>query len=212
MSEAISPGPSDPGESDPPSSGPNQKRQREAATSLARPAPGPTFDASRPHVVLVAAPVKEHHEQALSSDSEAPGETREEDGALSSEQALLAKLEDRIAELEMRLRERDEAEQLHNAELQALERDLVIKEAYIDRLEFEQQLLKTEIGQVRARAAELFSDLERAEARLVELGALAADIQNQASYRAAVRAVGLVKRARRLLSSLTSSSPTKSVR
>jgi chromosome segregation ATPase len=100
---------------------------------------------------------------------------------------LVVELQGRVAELEMRLRERDEQQQLFSAELHALERDLVIKEAYVKRLEFEQQLLTTEIGQVRARAAELFGDLERAEARIAELGALAQEVQSQPAYRVAVR-------------------------
>jgi septal ring factor EnvC (AmiA/AmiB activator) len=75
-----------------------------------------------------------------------------------------------------------------------MERDLALKEAYVKSLEREQDRLREEIGQVRERAAELFADLERSEARIVELGALAADIQRQTSYRMSVVAVRALRR------------------
>ncbi len=189
MSEAISAGRTDRGRS-------GELPSAQLADELSA-VEGELAERGRPKIVRIAGPLAGQDVGDLGQ-----AEAVLEELAVGAEQQLLAQLEERLGELEMRLRERDEAEQLHNAELQALERDLVIKEAYVERLEFEQQLLKIEIGQVRERAAELFGDLERAEARIAELGALAADIQGQPSYRAAVRASRLVRRAKPLLSSL----------
>lgn len=115
-------------------------------------------------------------------------------GALKAPE-IPEQLDGRLADLELRLREQEEAAQLRETELLAMERDLVLKEAYAKSLEVDRHLLTVELGQVRDRAAELFEDLEGAEARLVELGTLVADIRAQASYRLGLRLVAVLDRA-----------------
>jgi len=125
---------------------------------------------------------------------DAAGPARASDAGIETAAGEVGELGRRVAELELRVREQDETEQMHETELLAMERDLALKEAYVKRLEREQDRLREEIGQVRERAAELFGDLERSEERIVELGALAADIQRQASYRMSVVIVRVLRR------------------
>lgn len=95
-------------------------------------------------------------------------------GVLSAEETLPDGLAERIAALELRIREQDEAARMSDTELRAMERDLAVKDAFICRLERGQELLSVELAQVRERAAELFGDLERAEARVAAAEAAAA--------------------------------------
>ncbi len=102
-------------------------------------------------------------------------------GILSTEEAPA----ERLAALELRLREQVEAAELCGTELRAMERDLAVKDSFIRRLERGQELLSVELAQVRARADELFGDLERAEARCAAAeAALAASAAELASVRA----------------------------
>lgn len=110
-------------------------------------------------------------------------------------------LAEQLAAAELHIRELDEAARLSETELDAMERDLLVKEAFIRRLERGQQILSVELAQVRERAAELFEGLEQAEARIADLqalaGARAAELQavrSSAAYRVGTRLVGLVRR------------------
>lgn len=116
-------------------------------------------------------------------------------------------LEERLAEVELRLREQVEAERQKELELRAVERDVAVKEAYAQRLEAELVQIRTELGlthnhaanleavlaardaEIAAHAGELATQqaaLAAAEARAAELGALVGTIQQQASYKLAV--------------------------
>lgn len=101
---------------------------------------------------------------------------------------------ERLAVLELRLAELEETAELRDTELSAMERDLALKERYIAYLELERHLIGVELGQVRDRAAELFGDLERAEARVAELGAMVADIRSQPTYQLSQLLARVVRR------------------
>ena len=136
-------------------------------------------------------------------------------GILSTEESLPEGLLERVSALELRVREQEEAAQLSETELQAMERDLAVKDAYIRRLERGQEILAVELAQVRERAAELFEGLERAEARLAAAEGAAAEataelvaVRAGAAYRLGDMVVALGRRlgplgrlGRRLLSS-----------
>ena len=145
----------------------------------------------RPRLVLAEALADE---PVPAPGDDAAGGAADAEARVETAPTELGELRRRIAELELRVREQDETEQMHETELVAMERDLALKEAYVKSLEREQDRLREEIGQVRERAAELFADLERSEARIVELGALAADIQRQTSYRMSVVIVRVLRR------------------
>ena len=100
----------------------------------------------------------------------------------------------RLTAMELRIREQDEAARLSETELVAMERDLRVKDAYIRRLERDQQLLSVELAQVRERAAELFADLERAEARIAEGARQLAAVRDETAYRLGTRLVALARR------------------
>lgn len=114
-------------------------------------------------------------------------------GTLSAPQ-LPEQVSERIAGLELRIREQDEAVRLRDTELSALERDLVVKEAFVRRLERDQQVLAVELAQVRARAAELFADLEAAEARVAAGEARLAELAATPAFRLATRLAVLARR------------------
>lgn len=65
-------------------------------------------------------------------------------------------------------------------ELAAMEDDLRSLERHVAHLEHGRLVLEIEIGQLRARAAELFADLERDEAMIVELRRALAATENPA--------------------------------
>lgn len=122
-------------------------------------------------------------------------------GTLSTEETVSERRADRSAALELRIREQDEAAQLAATELRAMERDLAVKDAFIRRLERGQELLSVELAQVRERAAELFGDLERSEARAAAAEAAAADaaaelaaVRASAAFRLGSTAVGVGRR------------------
>ena len=100
----------------------------------------------------------------------------------------------RLASMELRIREQDEAARLSETELLAMERDLRVKDAYIRRLERDQQLLSVELAQVRERAAELFADLERAEARIADDARQLAAVRDETAYRLGARLVVVAHR------------------
>lgn len=121
-------------------------------------------------------------------------------GILSAER-LPEGLADRIAALELRIREQDEAARLSETELHAMERDLVVKEAYLRHLERGQQVLAVELAQVRERAAELFAGLEAAEARIAGAEAACAGataelhaVRSSAAYRLGTRLLAVAGR------------------
>lgn len=120
---------------------------------------------------------------------------------------------DRLARMELRIREQDEAARLAETELLAMERDLRVKEAYVRRLERDQQLLSVELAQVRERAAELFADLEAAEERIAEKAAQLAAFELQPAYQVGMRLVAAARRLgplARLLRRLAGASPERS--
>ncbi len=124
-------------------------------------------------------------------------------------------LEERLTEVELRLREQVEAERQKELELRAVERDVALKEAYALRLEGELVALREQLAlthnhaanleamlsgrdaELAQRAVELAAaqaGLQAAEARAAELGALVAEIRNQATYKIAA---GVAERLRR---------------
>ncbi len=109
-------------------------------------------------------------------------------------------------------RERAEIDQVRAAELQAVLRELAVKEVYLKEAELElakqeiremnaREELADQLAEVRARAAELFGDLERAEAviaelneEIVELNDEIASIRATRSYRWSAAAASFVGR------------------
>ncbi|MGP8163100.1 MAG: hypothetical protein ACLQAN_04885 [Acidimicrobiales bacterium] len=101
-----------------------------------------------------------------------------------------------------------EVEQVREAEFRAVLRELAIKDAYIEEAEREftrsensARAARDELAEVRARAAELFADLVRAEASIAGLnGEIArlndeiASIRATRSYRWSAAAVTLLNR------------------
>ena len=102
-------------------------------------------------------------------------------------------LEEQIEELHLRLRERTESEQMHDLELRSMQLEIDLKNAYVARLETDQGALHAEIGRLNADRANLFRALEETRHQLAEVGALAASIQSQLSYRLLLRVVRLAK-------------------
>ncbi|HWD23896.1 MAG TPA: hypothetical protein VG368_00375 [Acidimicrobiales bacterium] len=104
----------------------------------------------------------------------------------SMEERMLYVLEERLAELDMRLREQLEANQVRELEFRAIERDLLMKEAYVTTLE-------TERNALAARSHELFVALEAMRAdRDLHLANETA-IQNQLTYRVARKAATVLR-------------------
>ena len=99
------------------------------------------------------------------------------------------------SETELARLERAEAEQLREAELQAVLRELAVKDSYIKETELELTRIEVnvrgELAQVRARAAELFGDLERAEAIIADLRAEITALKARRSYRWSATAASL---------------------
>ncbi|MCU1490928.1 MAG: hypothetical protein JWM85_2333 [Acidimicrobiaceae bacterium] len=127
-----------------------------------------------------------------------PTETLETLEAIPAVEELL----DRLAAVDLRVRELQETAELRDTELSAMERDLGLKERYIAYLELERHLGTVELGQVRDRAAELFGDLERAESEIRRLQDHLGEIQSQPSYRVSVILVRVLRRSGPLYSLL----------
>jgi hypothetical protein len=91
-----------------------------------------------------------------------------------------------------------ETEQQRESEFRAVQRDLAVKNAYVQELELELERIEInvrgELAQVRARAAELFGDLERAEAVIADLRDEIAAIRATRSYRWSVAAATFASR------------------
>ncbi len=93
-------------------------------------------------------------------------------------------------EEELAARAAAEADALREIEYQAVLRDLAVRDLYIEKTELELERLaaaesnaREELAQVRARAEELFGDLERAEATIAALDGQLADIRATRAYR-----------------------------
>lgn len=115
-------------------------------------------------------------------------------------------LEERVVELEMRLRERTESAQIHDLELRTMQLDLSLKERYISSLEALRSSLEAELmrsrderGALDARRAEAEAEVERLGQELVELGNLVQTIHRRRAYRVANAVVGLFRPARAIL-------------
>jgi len=92
-------------------------------------------------------------------------------------------LTERIAELELALRERGEIDLMHDLELRSMQLDFELKAGYVRQLETAQGELHAEIGRQEADRANLFNALEETRRQLAEAGALVAAMQNRRSYR-----------------------------
>ena len=120
-------------------------------------------------------------------------------GATADEVSARAQLADRA---------RAEADQVREVEYQAVLRELAVKDAYVHEVEREisrseegARAARDELAEVRARAAELFADLEKAEAviaalngEIVRLQGEIASITATRSYRFTVAATTFLHR------------------
>ncbi|MGA9078293.1 MAG: hypothetical protein WB383_08180 [Acidimicrobiales bacterium] len=109
---------------------------------------------------------------------------------------------------ELLARELVEADRVREAEYEAVLRDLSVKDVYVRdsevnlaRAEDRERSTRDELGRVRERAAELFADLEHAEAVIVGLNAEIVRLQDEIaaiqatrSYRWAVAGASLAGR------------------
>lgn len=164
---------------------------------------------------LGALVVNDKPSASLPSEREAPGELRREarpseivERASVAERRIFA-LEERLHDVELRLREQVESERQRVLEMRAVERDVAVKEAYAQRLEVELASVKEQLHahvlevqrldtHIRAQndvIAQHHAAREAAEQRAAELGALVGTIQQQASYRAAVALNNRLRRA-----------------
>lgn len=98
-------------------------------------------------------------------------------GATADEVSAGAQLANRV---------RAETEQLREVEYQAVLRELAVKDAYVHEVEREitrseegARATRDELAEVRARAAELFADLEKAEAVIAALNVEIARLQGE---------------------------------
>ncbi|MDA8297005.1 MAG: hypothetical protein M0004_10555 [Actinomycetota bacterium] len=164
---------------------------------------------------LSALVVNDQRSPSLPSEREVPGELRREarpseivERASVAERRIFA-LEERLHDVELRLREQVESERQRALEMRAVERDVAVKEAYAQRLEVELASVKEQLHahvlevqrldtHIRAQndvIAQHTAAREAAEQRAAELGALVGTIQQQASYRAAVALNNRLRRA-----------------
>ncbi len=93
-------------------------------------------------------------------------------------------LEEQLRELELRLRERADGDAVRELELRAMRRELEVKHAYIATLESAQGGLHAQLSEVHAAHGATLGELQGAQARIAELGALVAAMQRRKSARA----------------------------
>jgi len=129
--------------------------------------------------------------QPASASQTAPSEVLTE--RASMEERMLYALEERLAELDMRLREQIEADQVRELEFRAMERDLALKDAYVTKLETERETMHAQLGQAFAHRDELFVALEATRSELAEVAATSAAIQSQLSYRASRKIAAVLR-------------------
>jgi hypothetical protein len=164
---------------------------------------------------LSALVVNDQRSVSLPAEREASGELRREarpseivERASVAERRIFA-LEERLHDVELRLREQVESERQRTLEIRAVERDVAVKEAYAQRLEVELASVKEQLHahaievqrldtHIRAQndvIAQANAARGAAEQHAAELGALVGTIQSQASYRAAVALNNRLRRA-----------------
>jgi hypothetical protein len=112
---------------------------------------------------------------------------------LSARDRQLYRLTERVAELELALRERSEIDLMHDLELRSMQLDFELKASYVRRLETQQGELHAEIGRQEADRAKLFNALEETRRQLAEVGALAAALQSRRSYRLLLRCIAFAR-------------------
>jgi DNA repair exonuclease SbcCD ATPase subunit len=111
----------------------------------------------------------------------------------SVEERLVYTLEERINDLEVRLRQQAEAAQLRELEMRALENDLALKEHYVARLEQEHAQIVAARDGVLVELDRIRAELAETDRQRIEAGALAAAIQGQVAYKLSVRGVAALK-------------------
>jgi hypothetical protein len=108
----------------------------------------------------------------------APRQTTGDDSGpirrLAARDRQLYRLVERIAELELELRERSEREVVHDLELRSMQLDFELKAAYLRRLETDQGQLHAEIARLNEDRATLFLALEDTRRQLADASAVAA--------------------------------------
>jgi CRISPR/Cas system CSM-associated protein Csm2 small subunit len=118
----------------------------------------------------------------------------------SLEERMIYALEERLAEIELRLRQQFEVEHQQQLEMRALERDLLMKEAYVGYLEHDRGALHARLveaialrDEVISHRDEIFRSLEAREAELAEAQASLAAINQQLAYRVSRKATRVLK-------------------
>jgi len=109
------------------------------------------------------------------------------------DERLLYSLEEKVDELEQRMRAQAETAQQRELELRALQHDLALKEQYVIQLEAQLQAIEASRDEAATALAATQSELGETARRLAEMGALADAIQRQLSYRIARRGVEALK-------------------
>ena len=108
-------------------------------------------------------------------------------------------LEERVGELETRLRAADLAAEAHEREVRALQLEVALRAAYVSHLETVQGSLHEQLRAAGAERAGLVAELERLRAEVAQLGGTLEAMRRRRAYQLADRLARLVRRAARPL-------------